>query len=112
MTDDAPAPADTAGLHPGAAVWVQKFGDAGLHDGTRRVLGQSPDWQRDVWLMPVFVHKDLLVPGRYTRREHLEDDPGADPVERRVGEDEIAGLAEDGFAGAGFVERRLTRLLT
>lgn len=103
-----PELADTAGLQPGAAVWVHRFGDASLHDGTWQVLGQTPDWRRDVWPMPGFVHKDSLVPGRYTRRDY----PGADPVESRVGVGEIAGLAEDGFAGSGFVEQRLTKLLT
>ena len=60
--------------------------------------------------MPGFVHKDSLVPGRYTRRDHPGEDPGADPVETRIGADEIAALVEDGFAGSGFVEQRLTRL--
>jgi hypothetical protein len=110
--DVAPELADTAELQPGAAVWVHRFGDIGLHAGTWQVLGQTPDWQRAVWPMPGFVHKDSLVPGRYTRRDYPGEDPGADPVESRVGQDEIAGLAGDGLAGAGFVEQRLTKLLT
>jgi hypothetical protein len=110
--DAAPELADTADLQPGSAVWVHMFGDVGLHAGTWHVLGQAPDWQRDGWPMPGFVHKDSLVPGRYTRRDYPEGDPGADPVESRVGEDEIAGLAEDGLAGSRFVEQRLTKLLT
>ena len=50
------------------------------------------------------------MPGRYTRRDHPGEDPGAAPVETRIGADEIAALVEDGFAGSGFVEQRLTRL--
>ncbi|MFF4601109.1 Imm26 family immunity protein [Amycolatopsis sp. NPDC001319] len=103
---------DVADLWPADAVWVGMFGDVGLHDGTWRVLGRTPGWDRDTWKMPAFVHKDVLVPGRWVLREYPDEDPGARPVGRRIGEAEAVGLSRDGLANAALVELRLTRLLT
>jgi hypothetical protein len=108
--DEPPQPAELGGLTRDEAVWVKSFGDLGLIEGAWPVLGQIPGWRRDEWPMPVFGRKDALT-GRLLRVDYGDDDPNSSPRETAVSEEEFAQLAEDGLAGAGFVEKRLTRLL-
>ncbi|WP_284747924.1 hypothetical protein [Amycolatopsis sp. RTGN1] len=61
--------------------------------------------------MPAFVHRDSLV-GLFSLVEYPGDDPGERPSRRRITEEEARGLPESGSAGSGFVEQRLTKLLS
>ncbi|MFB9923906.1 Imm26 family immunity protein [Amycolatopsis halotolerans] len=107
-----PSLSDIEGLRPDDAIWLSQFGDIGLHDGTWPVLGQSPGWDRADWPMPAFAHKDALIPDRYVRREYPNEDPGIHSTQQRISAEDAATLPEDGLAGSGFVEQRLTKLLT
>ncbi|SEC06121.1 RHS repeat-associated core domain-containing protein [Amycolatopsis tolypomycina] len=106
-----PSLSDAEGLRREDALWTSVFGDVGLYDGSWVVLGRLADWDRDAWRMPAFVHRDSLV-GLFSLVEYPGDDPGERPSRRRITEEEARGLPESGSAGSGFVEQRLTKLLS
>lgn len=101
---------DVSGLGPGDAVWVAMFGHLGLRDGAWPILGQFNPWNRKDWPMPDFRRYEELT-GRRFRVIYDDDDPAMLLREELASASEIANLPEDGLAGAGFVELRLTRLL-
>ena len=79
-----------ASLHPFDAVPITKFAHLRLRGGKWPVLGRT-NWLRHHWPMPHF--------GRYEKLTLASDDSRAI-------------LPDDGRAGAGWVELRLTALLT
>ncbi len=106
----APAAADVGRLTALDAVLIQIFGDVGLVRGTWPVIGQLRDWRREEWPMPAFGRHEELT-GRYFRVEYSDDDPNSRPHEVPISQEEFERLPEDGAAGFGFIEARLTRLL-
>lgn len=93
------------------AVLVGRFSDLRIRDGRWPLLGRSSPWDRRLWPSPAFIRYEELT-GR-TFHVYYDD---ADP-HRVVRRAQVApGIAEqgptDGLMGAGFVEIRLTRLLS
>jgi hypothetical protein len=74
------------------------------------VIGQLSGWQRDKWPMSAFGRREELT-GRCWRVEYDDDDPNSRPRETLISTEECERLPEDGAAGFGFVEARMTRLL-
>jgi len=102
---------ELSGLTADQAIWVSRFGYLGLRNGTWPPLGRLDHWRREDWPMPEFIRYEELT-GRSFRVIYDDSDPN-----KVVGEVQIpAGTAEqgphDGAAGAGFVEIRLTNLLS
>lgn len=93
------------------AVLIQTLGDLGLIRGTWPVIGQLPGWRREEWPMPVFGRREELT-GRCFRVEYPDGDPNGRPREVPISSEECDHLPEDGAAGFGFIEARLTRLLS
>lgn len=91
-------------------VMVAKFGDLGLIRGMWPIIGGLPGWRREEWPMPAFG-RDEQLSGRLLRVEYADDDPNSRPREVQVSREEFEHLPEDGLAGFGFVEARMTRLL-
>ncbi len=108
--DSAPAAADLGGLTALDAILVQVFGDPGLVRGSWPVIGPLPNWRREEWPMPAFGRYEELT-GRYFRVAYSDDDPNSRPREVPISQEEFERLPEDGAAGFGFIEARLTRLL-
>jgi hypothetical protein len=108
----AEVPTDTGidGLRPEAAILVARVGHLGLRSGEWPVIGGSAAWDRGAWPIPEFGHADLLVEERYTARTY-DETLNLFVRERRIGSEEFGGLPADGLMGAGFLEKRLTRLL-
>ena len=104
------APPEAGEVDPADVVWIHSFGDLGLIEGEWPVIGRLPGWRREDWPMPAFGRRESLT-GRLLRVEYPDDDPNGTPRETRISEAELADLPEDGLAGAGFVEQRMTRLL-
>ena len=90
------------------ADYVARAGDLGLIEGKWPVVGEIPKWNQVEWPLPEFRFVDPLFHKSYRTIYERVDDTG-----RRVpaAVEEIASLPEDGVAGAGFVEKRLGRLL-
>jgi len=108
--DGVPSLDDVAGLRPGDAVLVAKFGHLGLKQRKWPMLGRIEGWARADWPMPEFVRYEELS-GRSFRVIYDDGDPN-----RLVREEQISpGTAEqgpkDGLMGAGFVEKVLTSSL-
>ena len=100
-----------ADLHAVDNVLVQRFGDVGLIRGKWPILGPLPNWRREEWPTPAFGRHEELT-SRYFRVEYPDDYPNGLPRESQIARDEFDHLPEDGLAGFGFVEARLTQLLT
>ncbi len=109
--DFPPALEDCSGLSAGGALWVTKFGDLGLRDGTWPMLGTVDDWSREDWPMPEFVRHEELS-GRSFRVIYDDSDPNKLLREVQVDPDTAEQGVRDGLAGAGFVEIRLTNLMS
>lgn len=109
--DEPPDLSDVGELAAIDNVLVQRFGDLGLIRGTWPVVGRLPGWQREEWPMPAFGRREELT-GRCWRVEYDDDDPNSRPREVPISPEECARLPEDGAAGFGFIEARLTRLLS
>lgn len=108
--DEPPELADVGDLSAVDNVLVQIFGDVGLIRGNWSVIGQLPGWRREEWPMPVFGRREELT-GRCWRVEYDDDDPNSRPHEVEVSPEECERLPEDGLAGFGFIEARLSRVL-
>jgi len=96
-------------LRPNDAVGVWRVGDLALIEGRWEILGKAPSWDRDEWLVPQFVRRDLLRP-RAWQVTYADNDMNV--IEREI---EITpGNAEyevDAVRGCGAVEIVLSALL-
>lgn len=102
---------DLGSLSADAAVLVGRFGDLHLIDGKWKIVGQVPDWDRSRWPLPLFLWRDPLgfLPDRVVIYD--EDDLAKlGKWERRLVIP--GGIPEDGLMGAGFVETKLSMLLS
>lgn len=98
-----------ARLHPLDAVLVTKFGHLGLRSGKWPILGRQ-DWRRSDWPMPHFGRYEELT-GRSWEVVYDDNDPNKLVTETLIADDVRVRLPDDGGAGAGWVEIRLTKLL-
>jgi hypothetical protein len=108
--DELPELAEVPAFNPVDSVLIQIFGDVGLVRGQWQVLGRLPGWRREEWPMPAFGRHEELT-DRYLRVEYADDDPNGRPQETVISRAEFEHLPEDGLAGFGFTEARLSRLL-
>jgi len=100
-----------SGLTTDQALWVSKFGYLGLRNGLWPVLGRLDNWRREDWPMPEFVRYEELT-GRSFRVIYDDLDPNKIVREVQVAPGAAEQGPHDGSAGAGFVEIRLTNLLS
>lgn len=91
-------------LDPDRASKICRFGDRGIVKGLWPVVGRVAGWDPARWPVPTFCRNgEILV--RY-------DDRTLQIVsERKSSEPGCTSLPEDGLAGSGFVEIKLTRLV-
>lgn len=106
---DIPTLADIASLRPEDAIERLRFGDLYLLEGEWPVLGALPGWDRQLWPVPSFAHRDRLSGRSYIR---AYDENSMDLLtERAAGEEEIVGLPKDGLSGAGAVVSWISHLI-
>jgi hypothetical protein len=106
---DVPTLADVSGLVTEEAITNALIGDLYLIEGSWPILGSLPDWKREEWPIPLFLHRESLT-DRVWRVRYADDDPSELPVwEPATPEDE--GLAQAKLWGLDLVEIRLTELL-
>jgi hypothetical protein len=109
--DEAPPFEVIETLTPAQAILLGKFGHLGLTQGQWPILGRQGAWDRDAWPMPVLIRYEELT-GRTFQVFYHPDDPVKVLREEQV----LPGVAEQGpkdsLMGAGFVEIRLTRMLS
>lgn len=96
------------GLNPKKAILRDRFGDLGLMNGEWQVIGIVPSWKRSEWSMPDFVRRDPLGRRKARLVRYSDTDPSCIALEKPIDDDPT--LANDGLAGYGFVEIRLTKL--
>jgi len=101
---------ELATLTPKDAVYVCRFGDLGLFNGTWSVIGQLPSWNKAAWPMPAFVRKQLIS-GKTLKVVYADDDPARVVSEIETNSSAMAECPEDGLMGAQAVALVLNRKL-
>lgn len=105
-----PAPDQIPALRPDRASYVAMFGDLGLINGAWFVVGPLPHFEETDWPTPVFGRQEGSK-GRLLSVTYPDHDLDRRPREREISAEEFEGLPKDGLAGAGYVAKRLDRLL-
>lgn len=95
---------DLASLEAHNAVSVRLLGDLGLIDLRWPVIGHIPEWDRTKWPLPQFRRGD---DGVISYNETTLDEER----EARATPEFCSQLPQDGLAGAGSIEKLLTREL-
>jgi len=107
---ETPKLSELTNLSPEDAILRCRFGDLSLMEGAWPVLGQMPGWERAAWKMPPFVRHDPLTGGK-TQVIYSDANPNVVVSEMKLAPD--ADIEpKDGMAGAGFVELKMTKLLS
>jgi len=109
--ENVPSTEDLDNLKSTEALLLCRFGDLGLKNGSWPTIGQSSGFDPKKWPMPVFGRKDSLVQDRAYKVYYDEDDPNKVLKEERTTTEAVKELPEDGLAGFGFIEIRLTKLI-
>jgi len=100
---------DLSGLDPGNAILRLRFGDLGLFKGLWPVVGKLPDWNPAKWRMPDAVRRDPLGIIKPVLIRYDDSDPSRILSEVILENDN--DLPNDGLAGYGFVEAKLSMFL-
>lgn len=106
---DASGNAELEGLDPEAAALTLFFGDLGLVKGHWPILGEVSDWDRARWPLRDVVRRDPLGKLKPILVRYDDSDPSKVLSETPIEEDN--DLLDDGLAGYGYVEARLSKLL-
>ena len=92
------------------SIYICKFGDLGLHEGSWPVIGSQPDWDRRKWPMPPFVRVQLISGIAY-KATYDEDNPEKLISEIKCDPSEADIYPRDALSGAGAVEAVLMHKL-
>ena len=92
------------------AICVNRFGDLGLLNGEWPILGRLAEWDRTKWPTPLFVRYSPITDKPRVLVEYSDDDPSVELAERSIA-GTVERLPEDGLAGHGAMEIRLSKLL-
>lgn len=98
-------------VRPENAVLVARVGDLSLHRGDWPIIFKHDAWDRKIWPMPSFVRRDAVT-GELRLIEYDDNDPAAEIGIRPAQSEKAGALPDAALLGAGFVEVRLTQLLT
>jgi hypothetical protein len=98
-----------ARLKPTDAIMQGCFGDLRLIRGGWPIIRNNGIWNRALWIMPSFGRIDS--DGQVWEVEYNPDDPSRLLDERISTPSRVKHLPADALMGAGFVEKRLARLL-
>ncbi|MGI8854722.1 MAG: immunity 26/phosphotriesterase HocA family protein [Thermomicrobiales bacterium] len=110
--DAVPLLPEVASMKADQAVWIHCFGDLGLIEKDWTVLGNDATWNRADWPMPAFGHRDSIVENRQWKREYSGANMGLIVKQTPVSFAEYSVLPKDGIGGRGFVEIKLTIVLS
>lgn len=101
---------DVACLRPEQSVWIRLVGDLGLIDGTWPIIGDSANWDRREWPVPVFTRRvDILVKAAW-RVQYSDDDPNVVVAEERIPYDPSLPNT-DGSSGHLAAQVHLSRIM-
>lgn len=106
-------PAVRSGLEfePDRAILIGRCGNLGLKTGKWPILGKLEPWLPGNWPVPAF-RPVSEVSGRTMTVRYADDDLLGEVVNQEADADSDTRRPDDGLMGAGFVELRLTRLLS
>jgi immunity protein 26 of polymorphic toxin system len=103
----------TKDLYPEKAIFAGQFGDLGLINGEWKVIGQVSEWSRTKWTMPsFFLRMEKGDPKGFLSAYDEDTLKCIGEQEVQISEIDIQEFPEDGLMGYGFVEIRLTKILS
>ncbi len=102
---------DTTELDSKSSILAGMFGDLGLIDGKWKVVGKVEPWVRDQWpLVPLLAYRNA---GQSTELIHYDEETLKEVKAVKVEPESVNenDYHRDGLMGAGFVEKRLTKII-
>lgn len=109
--DTVPTVAEVETLAADRATGILRSGDLGLLDGTWRVIGDSANWDRNAWPVPLFLRKTELLDDRFAWLVAYSDDAAREVGEKAVPFD-TTGYPEDGLCGSEAAEMIISRTIS
>lgn len=99
---------------PEDAILITQFSDLGIINGSWPLIQSTRPFSREEWPVPKFGMEIPFSEGKGYIREYSFEDSGDWKLIREsiVDSNEVVNLPKDSFMGAGFVEFRLTYLLS
>jgi hypothetical protein len=107
--DSVPKLEDVHNLTSDLAIKIARVGDLGLIDGSWQILGNSLNWKKEEWPMPVFARQDEISKTAW-RMYYSDHNPNELISEERIPYNST-GYERNALLGAGAAEIVLTRLL-
>jgi Immunity protein 26 len=101
-------------LEPEQAIWIVKFGDLHILRGKWHLVGKLKGFTREAWPMPVFArHSEAFNTNHICTYDENDVSKGLEtwPVDQVPSYINMSVIAEDGMAGAGYVEDYLMKIL-
>lgn len=89
--------------------YIKKFGTLGLDKGAWPILGTLSKWDESQWQVPPFTKRDLITNQLYLV---YYDDNLRFIRQEAISNLTIDNLPEDGTAGYGLIEKKLSNMLS
>ena len=106
---EVPPESELISLKATDAIMLSRFGDLYLISGRWQIIRDTQAWSRLLWPMPAFGRVDSAKQAWETVYDDDEPNQWVDMQKSTLSK--IAVLPKDSVMGAGFVEKRLARLL-
>jgi hypothetical protein len=97
-------------LRPEDALLVARIGDLSLLDGTWKIIGQFPGWNREEWPMPPFVRREDITKKAWLVR-YSDQDANLAEFEEPIDYPKVSEFDRDAVLGAGAAEIVMTKML-
>jgi hypothetical protein len=99
-------------LRPEQAILSGQFGDLGLLNEEWKVIGKVPDWSRGRWAMPSFLRFNEGVSTGFLSTYDEDSLKCINEKKIKLSEINVRDFPKDSVMGYGFVEIKLTKLLS
>ena len=102
--------AHTKKLHPKEAILVCKFGDNSVHGKSWDIIGNYPDFSKEVWKLP-FLFRQAMGDNYYTISEYNDQLDCMREWKVALDDPSIKDMLIDELYGSVVLQVKLTRLL-
>jgi hypothetical protein len=97
-------------LRPEDAILVCKFGDNSVHGKSWEIVGNYPDFSKEVWKLP-FLYRQAMGDNYYTVSEYNDQLDCMREWKVALDDSSIKEMLPDGLLGSVLLQIKLTRLL-
>jgi hypothetical protein len=92
-------------------IFVKRFSEMGLKKQEWVVIGCLEDFKLEDWINPEFKREVTLLEKTFFAVQYGETLDTGSETKRKITEEESLNMPEDGLAGYGFIELKMTKLL-